>query len=68
MVVGAVGNNDLVLWWCPRLFHAQLTFVFEKTLEVEVKSSSFLKRWKEFLSLARKASLISSYVGFDVVG
>jgi hypothetical protein len=36
MVQGAIKGNDLVLWWCQWLLQAQLTIVFEKTLEMEV--------------------------------
>ena len=35
IVQGAVGNNDLALWWSQWLL-LQFTFVFKKILEVEV--------------------------------
>jgi hypothetical protein len=35
-VRGAVGNNDLVLWWSQWLLQVQFTFKFHKILEVDV--------------------------------
>ena len=36
MVQGAVGRNDLVLWWSQWLLQVQFTFIFEKILELKV--------------------------------
>ena len=66
MVSGAVGNNNLALWWNQWLLQVQITLVFEKILEVEV-IYFFLDKWKDFHSLASKVSLLSSYVVFDVL-
>jgi hypothetical protein len=67
MVQDAVGNNDLALWWSQQVLQVQFAFMFKKILEVEV--ISFLsKKWKEFYSLARKISSISTSIDFCKVG
>ena len=36
MAQGAVGNDDLALWWSQWLLQVQSTFIFKKISEVEV--------------------------------
>ena len=70
MIQGAVSSNDLALGSCQWLIQVQLTLVINKQTKIsEVEDIYFiLLIWKEFHTLARKASLRSPNVNFNNVG